>query len=496
MVLFFFSGAVESVSYRISSGDLRGLFSVHPQSGLISSIKPLDHESQPYVLLFLQSYTNTSPVFSTTQVNVTISDVNDHAPVFPKLRDTVTVSQNTRPGTVLFIAHAHDHDSGVNGRVRYHLTSSRNGTFVVDSDLGILTLSQSLQVCHQQKFSLDIVAEDGGSPPLSSVLTLTVNVDHTSAEDSLAFETLVYQVEMGEGYRKDSRVIQVRAHWSRGAHTSNSGLTYSLHTESGFPAAPFRIHPTTGWLYLTRGLDYETESSFRFKVSAAVDEAAHASGTATAAVTVQVLDMNDNAPVYGSDVYYFTVSEGLSPQGLVGKVKATDSDSGKNAQLSYILLSDGRFFRINAKTGNIFIAGSSCPHSYSRHAAGNVNQVSVLLGEIISWVALDREQHSQHTLRVMVTDQGLPRLNATATVHILVTDINDNVPLFTHLPGSKELHVQVKPNRHIYNTLKNGKKNPLLHEVGYMFVNSNLSIRLPRCEGRFMFLLTLYEMSH
>lgn len=58
-------------------------------------------------------------------------------------------------------------------------------------------------------------------------------------------------------------------------------------------------------------------------------------------------------------------------------------------------------------------------------------------------MALDREQHSQHSLRVMVTDQGHPRLNATATVHILITDINDNAPQFTLLPASKELNVQV-----------------------------------------------------
>uniref|UniRef100_A0A8C3A6Y3 Protocadherin-16 n=1 Tax=Cyclopterus lumpus TaxID=8103 RepID=A0A8C3A6Y3_CYCLU len=404
----------ESVSYRISSGDPQGLFSVHPKSGLISNVNPLDHESQPYALLVLQSYTDTSPVYSTTQVNVTIADINDNAPVFPKPGDAITVSQNTLPGTVLFIAHAHDHDSGANGRVQYHLKSTSNGMFAVDRDRGTVTLIQSLRAGHQQRYGLEIVAKDEGELSLSATLTLAVDVDRTAGEDSLAFETLVYQVEIGEGYRKDSRVIQVRAHRSRGAHLSNSGLTYSLETEAGFPAAPFRVHPNTGWLFLSHNLDFETESTFRFRVSAAAAEASLANTTATATVIVLVLDVNDNPPVFGSEVYYFTVSEGASPRGLVGTVKAVDEDSGKNAQLSYILLTDGKFFRINAKTG-----------------------------EIINWVALDREQHGQHRLKVMVTDQGHPRLNATATAHILVTDINDNTPQFTHLPASKELNVQI-----------------------------------------------------
>ncbi|MEQ2272563.1 hypothetical protein XENORESO_000308, partial [Xenotaenia resolanae] len=406
--------ATESVSYRISSGDPHTWFSVHPKSGVINTIKPLDHESQPYALLFLQSYTSTSPIYSTTQVNITITDVNDNAPVFPKRRDAITVSQNTRPGTVLFIAHAHDYDSGANSVVQYHLKSSRNEMFAIDPNLGTVSLNKSLQVSHQQSYNLEILAKDEGEPSLSSTLTLSVNIDHTAADESLAFETLVYQVEIGEGYRKDSRVIQVRAHQTRGSHTSNSGLTYSLEAEAGFPPPPFRINPKTGWLYLSSNLDYETDSRYRFQVLSTSREASLANITATATVIVLVLDINDNPPVFSSNVYYFTVSEGPSPQGLVGTVRAKDKDSGKNSQLSYILLSDGKYFRINAKTG-----------------------------EIINWVALDREQHSQHSLRVMVTDQGHPCLNATANIHVLVTDINDNTPQFNHLPSSKELNVPI-----------------------------------------------------
>lgn len=184
------------MSYRISSGDPQGLFSVHPKSGLITNVHRLDHESQPSALLVLQSYTDSSPVHSTTQVNVTVADINDNAPVFPKPGDAITVSQNTVPGTVLFIAHAYDSDSGANGRVRYRLKSTGSGMFVVDRDRGTVTLVQSLRAGHRQRYSLDIVAEDEGELPLSAALTLTVRVDRTAAEDSLAFETLVYQVEI------------------------------------------------------------------------------------------------------------------------------------------------------------------------------------------------------------------------------------------------------------------------------------------------------------
>ncbi|CAL8331130.1 unnamed protein product [Lota lota] len=418
--------SAEPVTYRISSGDPQGWFSVHPDSGLISTRRPLDHEAQPYALLVLQS--STGFLFSSTQVNITVADVNDHAPVFPAERDALALSRNTPPGTVLFIAHAHDADSGDNGQVRYYLTDPQTGAgektlFVIDRVLGMVMLNESLRTSGRRTYGLEILARDEGRPPLSARLTLEVNVDHAAPEeDALAFETLVYQVEIGEGYRKDARVIQVKAHQgTQGAHASNAGtaITYSLEPEPGFPTPPFRVHARSGWLYLYQSLDYETEPGYRFRVVATAGDPVlgknnDTRSTATASVRVQVLDANDNAPVFGSEVYYFTASEGSAPQGLVGTVQAVDRDAQKNAELTYMLLSDGKYFRINTKTG-----------------------------EIMNWVALDREQHSQHSLKVMVSDHGQPRLNATTTVHVSITDVNDNPPCFTHLPPTKEINVQM-----------------------------------------------------
>ncbi|XP_064191411.1 protocadherin-23 [Anguilla rostrata] len=405
--------SLETLSYRISSGDPQGLFHVHPTSGLISTSKALDHESQPRVLLTLQSQTDSSPVQSSTQVNVTITDVNDNPPVFPRDEDAITVSQSTAPGTALFIARARDRDGGANGRVRYSLRTEGSGTeagpFAVDPHLGTVWLNRSLPQDGRPGYTLRILAEDGGAPSLTATATLAVTVDRSAAEDALAFETLAYQVEIGEGAPRDSRVIQVRAHGRRSR--PYPGLSYSLQPLSGTP--PFGVHPESGWLFLSRSLDHETTPLYRFGVLATAREGTSVL-SATTTVTVIVLDENDNAPVFTRDAYFFTVQEGPAPRGLIGTVKATDRDSEKNSQLSYILLSDGKHFRINSNTG-----------------------------EISNWVALDREAHTHHTLKVLVTDHGFPRLNATAAVHILVTDVNDSPPQFLHVPASKEINVQI-----------------------------------------------------
>ncbi|XP_058887587.1 protocadherin-23 isoform X1 [Acipenser ruthenus] len=403
------SNSLESLSYRISSGDPNGLFSIHPAFGMISTNGPLDHESQPCVILMVQSQTGSSPVYSSTQVNITIIDVNDNQPVFHKESETITVSQNTLPGTVLYIAHAEDRDSGHNGRIRYALQTDNTKVFTIDVRHGTVYLNRSLSQGTQPRYLLKISAEDEGDPPQSSVFTLVVNIDRTKLEDTLAFETLIYQVEISENAQTDTRLIQVRAHGQD--PQTYSSLSYSLQTISGSPV--FGIHLDSGWIYLRQSLNYESTSTYKFKVSAtAMEERMVLQATAT--VTVNVLDENDNAPVFSQESYFFTIQEGPVPCGLVGSVKAADIDSGKNAQLSYILLSEGKYFRINSKTG-----------------------------EIINWVALDREQRTHHTLSVLVTDQGVPRLNATTTIYIIVTDINDNPPQFTHMPTGKEIHVQV-----------------------------------------------------
>ncbi|XP_035180245.1 protocadherin-23 [Oxyura jamaicensis] len=403
--------SVEVVSYRISSGDPQGRFCIDPRFGIIRTKKKLDHETQSVVMLTVQSQLGNSPVYSSTQVNISVIDVNDNPPVFLTKSDKVIISHTQPPGTAVYIAHAEDKDSGLNGAIKYSLASNQSNAFSIDPSLGVVNITRTVFEDKQQEYALRIAAEDHGSPPLSSLLLLRVIIEEQKMGPTLVFQNLVYQVEVSEATPPGAQILQILAH-SLDPHGVTSKLMYSL--ESSTDSVAFGIRADTGWIYLRKRLNYEYAQllSFRALVSTSEDESSMQN--ASTSVIVNVLDENDNSPMFMPESYFFKVEENPVPRGVVGTVTAVDKDSGRNGQLSYFLLSDGKYFKMNSNTG-----------------------------EIINCVALDHEKAAQHHLTVLVTDHGSPRLNATATVYISVMDVNDNKPIFPQVAPGKELSAKV-----------------------------------------------------
>ncbi|XP_053514540.1 protocadherin-23 [Artibeus jamaicensis] len=400
----------EPVSYRISSGDEQGKFSVHPWLGTIRTQKPLDHETQPVFVLTVQAQLGSPPACSSTEVNITVIDVNDNSPVFPKASDEVKVPRLALPGTALYRARAEDKDSGRNGFIRYSLASQDPSIYSIDPGLGVVYLNGSLDGDMPQKHTLTVMAQDLGVPPRASLFVLTVIVEKQESSPPLIFGNLVYQVEVSECLSLMTQILQIQA-YPLGPQRETSRFLYSL--EPSADSAVFAVHPYTGWIYLRRSLDYESTQTYNFRVFARIpgDRLPH---NASTLVIVHVLDENDNPPAFLHDVLFLKVEESPLPQGVIGRITAIDRDSGKNGQLSYFLLSDGSFFKMN-------------PHT----------------GELISWVALDHEQQVHHQLTVLVTDHGSPPRNASMVVYVSVTDINDNRPYFPQCLPGKELHIKV-----------------------------------------------------
>lgn len=321
-------------------------------------------------------------------------------------------------GTPLYAANARDKDSGKSGIVSYRLTTgtgsksidSKETLFKVDSNSGHLTLTKHLDYEAMQRHSLTVTATDSGYPPLSANLTILVEVQDVN-DNPPVFERNEYIVKVLESVSVNSQILQISAvDLDTG---NNARLTYrildndsillkennkthrNLYSEE--QSEPFGIFPNSGWIYLRRVLDRETRSNYDITVIASDNGTPVL--TATTHITVNVIDSNDNDPIFSHDFYEFSVEENLKRGVVVGILKATDADLDLNAEIKYSLIPSNTSFQVNPLTG-----------------------------EIITREELDRELRTTYELVAEARDHGTPYRSTRVSVRINVTDVNDCAP--------------------------------------------------------------------
>ncbi|KAL6268659.1 hypothetical protein P5V15_001791, partial [Pogonomyrmex californicus] len=316
-----------------------------------------------------------------------VEDVNDNAPSFRTSTVRISVPESHPLHVPLYVAHATDPDITPLLPIRYVLGQNSNDLFGIDARTGELYLVRRLDYETQQRHGLLISALDGAG--LSSNLSLSVEVQDVN-DNPPVFERNEYHVEVPEGARLDSQILQVTAvDLDTG---NNARLSYRLQGSTAF-----RISPNTGWIYLTQNLDRETLDRHALTVLA-TDNGSPAA-TASASVLVTVLDDNDNDPRFEKDFYGFELLENLPSGTLVASVSATDPDLGKNSLLRYAVVQANSSFAVDPDTG-----------------------------EITTREPLDRETKGVHELVLEARDQGTPSRAARVPLKITVLDVNDNTP--------------------------------------------------------------------
>ncbi|XP_053097300.1 protocadherin gamma-A3-like isoform X28 [Pangasianodon hypophthalmus] len=119
---------------------------------------------------------------SSTSLRLHISDVNDNAPVFDRNNYEAYVVENNTPGLSIFTVKASDADSNQNARLSYILEESTvNGVPVssyvsVSADSGVINAVRSFDYEQLKDFHFHVRAQDGGSPPLSSNVTVKITI--------------------------------------------------------------------------------------------------------------------------------------------------------------------------------------------------------------------------------------------------------------------------------------------------------------------------------
>ncbi|XP_074496939.1 protocadherin Fat 4-like [Sebastes fasciatus] len=375
---------------RVIGGDEEEVFFINTAGSLCLNAE-LDRERQPFYNLTVTANDCVQPVSlqftSTARVSVAVDDVNDNAPVFVSAK-IVSVPEDTALHSVVMTVHAEDEDIGSNGEVLYYLNNTSGGVFSIDNRSGKIYLEEALDREQIDTLTVAVTATDKGSPRMATVMNVTVHVEDANDHDP-EFSQSDYSLTVREDIPRGTSLLQVQAH-DRDIGT-NGQVGYIL-----TQASPFVVDAVRGVITVMDNLDRERDSSYTLIITAVDQGNRHRS--ATAAISVTVLDVNDFAPLFTPPTLTMHVIEnGEDPSQLTRQVSALDKDLGVNSQLTYFIQKgnrDGLFSITPSGTFQIL-------HS------------------------LDRETGSLYFVTIIAVDSG------TLTIHIVVDDVNDNRPEFT-----------------------------------------------------------------
>ncbi|XP_029331120.1 cadherin EGF LAG seven-pass G-type receptor 2 isoform X3 [Mus caroli] len=380
------------ITYQITSGNTRNRFSITSQSGggLVSLALPLDYKLERQYVLAVTASDGTRQ--DTAQIVVNVTDANTHRPVFQSSHYTVNVNEDRPAGTTVVLISATDEDTGENARITYFMEDSIP-QFRIDADTGAVTTQAELDYEDQVSYTLAITARDNGIPQKSDTTYLEILVNDVN-DNAPQFLRDSYQGSVYEDVPPFTSVLQISA---TDRDSGLNGRVFYTFQGGDDGDGDFIVESTSGIVRTLRRLDRENVAQYILRAYA-VDKGMPPARTPME-VTVTVLDVNDNPPVFEQDEFDVFVEEN-SPIGLaVARVTATDPDEGTNAQIMYQIVE-----------GNI----------------PEVFQLDIFSGELTALVDLDYEDRPEYVLVIQATSAPLV---SRATVHVRLLDRNDNPPV-------------------------------------------------------------------
>ncbi|XP_046729152.1 cadherin EGF LAG seven-pass G-type receptor 1 isoform X2 [Silurus meridionalis] len=376
---------------------------IDPQTGDIETERPLDREfKDTHVFKVTATDFGTPRRSATSYLTVTVRDTNDHGPVFEQTEYRVSIRENVEVGFEVMTIRATDEDAPSNANMIYKIVNADgvNSIFEIDPKNGLVKVRVRPDRETLAQYMLIVEANDQGKDPGPRSATATVHITVEDENDNYPqFSEKRYVVQVPENVPVNTRVAQVEA--TDKDEGNNAKVHYSI--IKGNVKGQFYIHSLTGVIDVINPLDYETHREYSLGIKAQ-DGGRPPLINSTGLVSVQVIDINDNAPMFVSTPFQATILENVPIGYSVIHIQAIDSDSGENARLDYCLTdtSPDFPFTINNSTG--WITASS---------------------------ALDRETTEYYTFGVEARDNGIPVMSSSASVSITVLDVNDNAPTFT-----------------------------------------------------------------
>ncbi|XP_032898448.1 cadherin EGF LAG seven-pass G-type receptor 2 isoform X3 [Amblyraja radiata] len=397
------SGRLEYSMNALFDSRSNSLFVMEPATGAVITAESLDRETKDIHVFRVMAVDHGSPRRTAmATLTVTVSDANDHDPLFEQREYKESVRENLEIGYEVLTVRATDGDAPPNANILYQILNGQgqNQVFEIDPRSGVMRTRGPVDRESVESYQLLVEANDQGRNPGPRSSTATVHITVEDDNDNTPqFSEKRYVVQVLEDVAPNTQVLQVTA--SDRDKGNNALVHYSI--MSGNTRGQFYIDAHSGSIDVVSRLDYETNKEYTLRIRAQ-DGGRPPLSNITGMVSVMVVDVNDNAPMFVSTPFQSTVLENVPVGYSIIHVQAIDADSGNNSRLEYRLTDSppDSPFSINNNTGWL-VVGSE----------------------------LDRETTAFYRFGVEARDQGSPPMSSTASISITVLDVNDNNPEFT-----------------------------------------------------------------
>ncbi|XP_037637037.1 protocadherin beta-15-like [Sebastes umbrosus] len=396
--------------FRVVSGSKDAIFEVNQNNGALYVNQHIDREElcQGSGACLMELKILVESPLEIHYVVVEITDVNDHSPSFPEREQIFEIGEHALPGKRFQLHTARDPDAGINSIRTYTLTS--NNHFEVDirqSDedkIPFLVLKKSLDREQKNKHTLLVTAVDGGKPPRSGTLNVSIIVLDIN-DNRPVFNQEIYQISIQENLPIGTLIFQMNA--TDPDEDSNGEIEYSLgKTLRRKVYDIFELDKLTGEIRVKGVVDYEENDVYKLDVEASDKGTPQLAGECR--VIIKIIDVNDNPPEIEVTSLSNTVSEDSKPGTIISLISVTDKDSGVNGKIISSITSDVPFE----------LKPSYKENTYS----------------VVTKGFMDREEVSHYEITIKATDCGEPPLSTVKTLSIQIADVNDNKPQFSQTP--------------------------------------------------------------
>lgn len=417
-------------------------FNIDPLTGVISTSQEFDYElMKRWYHLRIWAADSGSPFnrVSECSATITMTNVNDNVPVFERVACNASIPRDFGVGKSIAEMSALDLDELQ--QIIYRIESGNDdGLFSIDPVSGSIKLAKAIPPNYEGSpvYTLKITATDGKYNADPNTVTVRVigkgegAITHceetgitrqltekliesfkpslnAKEEEYISDVHIINQhspkfiagtlssIDIREDFALDRSVLQFKA--TDNDSGFNGKLVYAI--SSGNEDGCFTIDMSTGELKVISALDREQKEFYILNIT--VYDLGFPQTSTWKLLAVNVLDANDNPPVFSQPRYVVNIPENTEVDKSIFKVTAVDLDSEDNGAFKYSLLSFTDLFKIDEVTGVVKVTGP-----------------------------LDRETFSRYDLTIEARDQAKldPQLFSFADLIVVLEDINDNPPKF------------------------------------------------------------------